>query len=188
MQYAARFTRLFLLVVRSFVCSTYLYRDVGIRTGQLACHHKLQRTLHRTLQGRCKERYREHWRGCRRAHLPVAWGIVSWAGDGIAHLDLSLFVLFSRPQPPFQTLFCFVSHVMFTKTLRCHLCISHRERASIRIIPWNAHPLFLLVDKVQPHELKHILQGAHGVIGHFLQKHHLLCSWSRQSRQGGGEA
>ena len=38
-------TSLFLLVVRSVVCSTYLYRDVDINAGQLACYHKYQGML-----------------------------------------------------------------------------------------------------------------------------------------------
>ena len=33
---------MFLLVVRSIVCSTYLYREVDVSARQLACHRKYQ--------------------------------------------------------------------------------------------------------------------------------------------------
>ena len=38
-------TSLFLLVVRSIACSTYLCREVDVTAGQLACHHKYQGML-----------------------------------------------------------------------------------------------------------------------------------------------
>ena len=40
-----KITSLVLLVVRSIVCSTYLYREVDISAGQVACHYKYQRML-----------------------------------------------------------------------------------------------------------------------------------------------
>ena len=36
---------LFLLVVQSIVCSTYLYREADISEGQLPCHHTYQGML-----------------------------------------------------------------------------------------------------------------------------------------------
>ena len=39
------FASLFLLAVRSVVCSTYLYREVDISAGQLTSHHKYKGTL-----------------------------------------------------------------------------------------------------------------------------------------------
>ena len=40
-----KITSLFLLVVRSIVCSTYFYREVDIRAGQLGCHRRNQGML-----------------------------------------------------------------------------------------------------------------------------------------------
>ena len=40
-----KITILFLLVVRSNVCSAYLYREVGSNAGDLVCHHKYLGTL-----------------------------------------------------------------------------------------------------------------------------------------------
>ena len=37
---SGKITSLFLLVVRSIVCSTYLSREVDVSAGHLACHHK----------------------------------------------------------------------------------------------------------------------------------------------------
>ena len=45
MQYAARLRVLFLHVVQSVVCSTYLFREVDISAGQLACRHNYQGML-----------------------------------------------------------------------------------------------------------------------------------------------
>ena len=40
-----KITSLFLLAVRSIACSSYLHREVGTRSGQLACHHKYRGML-----------------------------------------------------------------------------------------------------------------------------------------------